>query len=77
MTMLSLPTLEGEVKRSRGLPIFTIKKTCGRERDQRENWTGRESFSRAALSSQETSMPTVNNGTQDAMCSEMVLSGKA
>jgi len=77
MTMLSLPTSEGEVRRSRGFSIFTIKKTRGRERDQRESWTGRESFGRAGQSSQETLTPTVNDGTQDAKCGEMLLSGKA
>jgi hypothetical protein len=77
MTMLSLPTSEGEVKRSRGLSIFTIKKTRGREKDQRESWTGRGSFGRVAQSSLETSTPTANDGTQDAKCSDMLLSGKA
>jgi len=79
MTMVSLPTSRGEVKRSRGFLIFTIKKTRGRERDrdQCESFTGRESFGRVALSSQETSMPTANNGTQDAKCSGILLSEKA
>jgi len=75
--MLSLPTSEGEVKRSRVLSVFRIKKTRGRERAQRERCTRSESFGRAALSSQETSTPTVNDGTQDAKCSEMLPSGKA
>jgi len=75
--MLSLQTSEGEVKRSRGLSIFTIKKTRGRERNQRESWTGSESFGRAAQSSQETSTTTANDGTQDAKCSKILLSGKA
>jgi len=77
MVTVSLPTSEVEVQRSQGLSMFTIEETRGRERDQRESWTGRESFGRAALSSQETSTPTVNDGAQDAMCSEMVPSGKA
>jgi hypothetical protein len=76
MTMLSLSTSEGEVKRSRGLSIFTIRKTRGQERDQRKSGTDRESFGREALSSQETSTPTAINGTQHAKCSELILSGK-
>ena len=57
--------------------IYDTRDVRSGERDQRESWTGRESFGRAALSSQETSTPTVNDGAQDAMCSEMVPSGKA
>jgi hypothetical protein len=79
MTMLSLPRSGGELKRSQALSIFTIKKTHSRERerDQRERWTGRVSFGRLALSSQETSTPIANDRTQDAKCSRMLLSGKA
>jgi hypothetical protein len=79
MMMLSQPTSGEEEKRLRGSSIFTIKETRvrERERDRRERSTGRESFGKAALYSQETSTPTGNDGTHDAKCSGMLFFGKA
>jgi len=56
--------------------MFTIKVTVSWESDQHEGWTERESSGSAAQASQETSMPTVDDGIRDAKGSGMLPCGK-
>jgi len=56
--------------------MFTISETRSRERDRDQRCTGRASFSSTELSSRETLIPLVVEGTQGGTRSGMLAAGK-